>query len=255
MWWSILWVVQIKCDGRQTKRWCMFSQPATGSGITRLLQVSASQGFFQKVVGMCQCISAFRTSIFHWLKASAGCTLPFMRLAALGDIGELEEDEKDEDGDWVAFDERGRLHHSVIRFCLLILCLTCLVFHCILLNLDWDMPGSQQALWPVVSYEFQWVWANKYSPFQWNPQLTTGLPVFKRSHLSGARRFGYIQPLVFGGVTLPLFHTSRIPCFFLHFTRKVEGLLIAKKILTAGSPRDSEIGHHHFQVPCGCFQE
>ena len=30
----------------------------------------------------------------------------------------------------------------------------------------------------IVSYAFQWVWAGKYTPKQWNPQLTTGLSVF-----------------------------------------------------------------------------
>ena len=113
------------------------------------------------------------------------------------------------------------------------------------------------SIWPVVSYEFQWVWANKYSPFQWNPQLTTGLPVFKRSHLSKAHHFGYIQPLVFGGVTLPLFHKSTIPCFVCTLLGKLKVLLIKTNLLTAGSapPEIPKLEDHHFQVPCGCFQE
>ena len=117
---------------------------------------------------------------------------------------------------------------------------------------------SAASIWPLVRYEFQWVWANKYSPFQWNPQLTTGLPVFKRSHLSGARRFGYIQPLVFGGVTLPLFHTSTIPCFFLALYSESWGFYSSKKKTTDGCsapPEIPKLEDHHFQVPCGCFQK
>ena len=230
------------------RRWCIFSQPATGSGIIRLLPVSASQGFFQKVVGMCQCISAFRTSIFHWLKASAGCTLPFMRLAALGDIGELWRSliKRIRRGFTVSsnFESWSSVSHawfSIVSFSIL------------------RSAWLSASIWPVVSYEFQWVRANKYSPSQWNPQLTTHNrpfctkePPFPRPIIFG------MQPLVFEGVTLPLFHKSTIPCFFLALYSESWGFYSSKKKTTDGCsapPEIPKLEDHHFQVPCGCFQK
>ena len=43
----------------------------------------------------------------------------------------------------------------------------------------WLQMIADGCIWPVVSYGFQWVWANKYSLKQWNPQLATGLSVKK----------------------------------------------------------------------------